>query len=57
VRRPELGTVIFEEVEQLITSRQQIHGPVLDVLAYTSVVILDPKQPFHVSARATYPRG
>jgi hypothetical protein len=57
VRRPELGTVIFEEVEQLIASRQQIHGPVLDVLANTSVVVLNPKRPFHVSARATCPRG
>jgi hypothetical protein len=56
VRRPELGTVIFEEVEQLVASRQQIHGPVLDVLANTTAVVLKPKRPFHVSARATCPR-
>jgi hypothetical protein len=53
VRRPELGTVIFEEVEQLncfaeafgYASRQQIHRPSLDVLANTSVVVLNPKRP------------
>jgi hypothetical protein len=57
VRRPELGTVIFEEVEQLIASRQEIQRPVLDVLANTGVAVLKPKRPFHVSARATCPRG
>ena len=36
VRKPELGTVIFKEVEQRIASRQQIHGPVLNVIAHTN---------------------
>jgi hypothetical protein len=39
------STVIFEEVEQLIASRQKIQRPVLDVLANTSVVALRPKRP------------
>ena len=51
------STVIFEEVWQLIASRQKIQRPVFEDLANTSVVALKPKLPFHGSARATCPRG
>jgi hypothetical protein len=51
------STVIFEEIEQLLASRQKIQRPVLDVLANTRIGVLKPKRPYHVSARATCPRG
>jgi len=51
---PELGSVVFQQVQQLIAAGQQVDRPGLDLLADAGAVVLDPKRRFHVSARATH---
>lgn len=49
-----LGAVVFEDVQQLIATGKKVDGPGLDFLSDAGVVVLNLKQRFDVSARATF---
>jgi hypothetical protein len=53
---PELGSMVFQQIQKLITTNQEIDRPGLDLRANAGAVVHNAERPFHVSARATSSR-